>query len=314
MANKQTIVINGRQYDTQTGMPVEAPAAAEPIRQPKRPASTQSSGIHTKLQRSQTLNRKIVHKQAPVRPVAARPLVSSPKHMDISRSPAISRFAPHPVVKPLPAASPAIKAQPHPLALKAHQTVAAKRQPAPAPKPSQVIKNEAIAKALSTPAATHKKQSVKRRFPRVFSVATASLAVFLLAGYISYLNMPTISIRVAAVQSGINATYPDYHPSGYRLSGPIAYNDGEVQMRFAANAGPQNFTIKEQRSNLNSSAVLENYVQPKAGNEYDTHAQSGLTIYTYDNHAAWVNGGILYTIEGNAPLSKDQVLRIARSL
>jgi len=313
MASKQTIIINGRHYDTQTGMPVDAPTAAEPVEQTKRPASTQSSRIHTKMQRSQTLNRKIVHKQAPAKPVA-RPLATSPKHMDISRSPAISRFAPHPVVKPLPPASHDIKAQPHPLAQKAHQAVAAKRQLTPASKPSQVIKNEAIAKALSTPAAAHKKQSVKRRFPRAFSVATASLAVFLLAGYISYLNMPTISIRVAAVQSGINATYPDYHPSGYRLSGPIAYNDGEVQMRFAANAGPQNFTIKEQRSNLNSSAVLENYVQPKAGNEYDTHTQSGLTIYTYDNHAAWVNGGILYTIEGNAPLSKDQVLRIATSL
>jgi len=313
MANTQTIIINGRHYDTQTGMPVEAPAASAPITQPKRPASTQSSRIHTKLQRSTTLNRRVVHKQAPVTQ-AARPQTSAPKHMDITRSPAISRFASHPVVKPLPMKDQDIKAQPHPLAQYAHQAAAAKRQPAPAPKPSQVLKNESIQKALGTPAASHKKQSIKRRFPRAFSITTASLAVFLLAGYISYLNMPTLSIRVAAVQSGINATYPDYHPNGYRLSGPIAYNDGEVQMRFAANAGPQNFTIKEQRSNLNSSAVLENYVQPKAGKEYGINTKSGLTIYTYDNSAAWVNGGILYTIEGNAPLSKDQVLRIATSL
>jgi hypothetical protein len=198
---------------------------------------------------------------------------------------------------------------------KAHQSVAAKKQTVqPTQKPSQVIKNEAIAKAMGTPTKAQPKQSLKGRFPRALSVSSASLAVLLLAGYVTYLNMPTISIRVAAVQSGINASYPDYRPSGYRLDGPIAYNDGQVSMRFAANAGPQNFTIKEQRSNLNSSAVLENHVQPKADNDYDTHTQGGLTIYTYDNDAAWVNGGILYTIEGDAPLSKDQVLRIATSL
>jgi hypothetical protein len=193
--------------------------------------------------------------------------------------------------------------------------VAAKKQPAEANHtPSSVLKNEAIAKALDTPKKAHAKRTMKNRFPRAFSVGTATLAVLLLAGYLTYLNMPTISIRVAAVQSGINASYPDYQPSGYRLDGPIAYNDGEVSMKFAANSGPQSFNIREQRSSWNSSAVLENYVQPKAGTDYNTHTQSGLTIYTFDGKAAWVNGGILYTVDGDAPLSNDQILRIATSL
>ncbi|MDB5177772.1 MAG: hypothetical protein JWO61_155 [Candidatus Saccharibacteria bacterium] len=312
MASKQTIIINGKHYDTQTGMPVEAPTeevVPVSVPQTQREASANSSRVHASLQKSKTLNRKIVHKQIPV--TSPRPQTSSPKHMDISRSPSISRFAPHPVVTPV-VPSDHIAPATHPFVHKANQATGARVQQTS--KTSQVLKNEAIAQALNTPAKKHVKQSVKRRFPRVFSISTASLAIFLLAGYLSYLNMPTISIRVAAVQSGINATYPDYHPSGYRLSGPIAYNDGEVHMRFAANAGPQNFTIKEQRSNWNSSAVLENYVQPKTENDYSVHTQSGLTIYTYGNNAAWANGGILYTIEGNAPLSNDQVLRIATSL
>ena len=312
MANKQTILINGRHYDVASGLPVDTPAepATETVRKVALAPSTQ---IHTSLQKSKTLNRRVVQKSAPASR-APMPRSNSPKHMDISRSASISRFAPRPVVKPAPVQSDMIKPTAHPLVQKAHQATGVRQAAKPTHKPSQVIKNEAISKALNTPAKSKTKSSLKRRFPRAFSVASASMAVLLLAGYLTYLNMPTISIRVAAVQSGINATYPEYRPTGYRLDGPIAYNDGQVNMRFAANAGPQSFNITEKRSNWNSSAVLENYVQPKAGKDYSTHTQSGLTIYSYDNSAAWVNAGILYTIEGNAPLSKDQVLRIATSL
>jgi len=311
MATKQTIIINGKHYDTQTGLPVDT-VTAKTV-EARQITDARATRIHTSLQKSQTLNRKAVQKKIAVTSTPAQ-LKSRPRHMDITRSSSISRFAPRPVVKTALSSDMIIPAT-HPMVKKAHHSVAAKNQSArPVHKPSQVIKNEAIAKAMNTPAKAAPKQSIKRRFPRAFSIGTASIAVLLLAGYLTYLNMPTISIRVAAVQSGINASYPDYRPSGYRLDGPIAYNDGQVSMRFAANAGPQNFTIKEQRSNLNSSAVLENYVQPKTDNDYDTHTTGGLTIYTYDNDAAWVNGGILYTIEGDAPLSKDQVLRIATSL
>lgn len=312
MANTQTILINGRHYDAVSGLPVDAPVKSAP-EAVRKVAPAPSAHIHTSLQKSKTLNRRIVQKSAPAKR-APLPRSTSPKHMDIARSNSISRFAPRPVVKPAVVQSDMIKPTAHPMVQKAHHAAHARHTAKPAHKPSQIIKNEAISKALNTPARAKAKSSLKRRFPRVFSVASASMAVLLLAGYLTYLNMPTISIRVAAVQSGIDATYPEYRPTGYRLDGPIAYNDGEVKMRFAANAGPQSFNITEKRSNWNSSAVLENYVEPKAGREYTTHTQSGLTIYAYDNNAAWVNGGILYTIEGNAPLSKDQVLRIATSL
>lgn len=313
MASTQTIVINGRHYDTHSGLPVDAPVDNSP--RVRVQAGTMSGGIHAPLQKSQTLNRKFVQKTTNTQPAVPRP-TSGPKHMDIARSSSISRFASHPVVKPVTTSDQdMVMPLSHPMIQKAHQSVAQKNQAAQASHtPSSVLKNEAIAKALNTPKKPAAKDPIKKRFPRAFSVGTATLAVLLLAGYVTYLNMPTISIRVAAVQSGINATYPDYQPSGYRLDGPIAYNDGEVSMKFAANAGPQSFYIREQRSNWNSSAVLENYVRPKVGSDYNTHTQSGLTIYTFDSKAAWVNGGILYTVDGNAPLSNDQILRIATSL
>jgi hypothetical protein len=189
--------------------------------------------------------------------------------------------------------------------------------PVAAPKPAKIIKQEAIQDALdrapAKSAAVHKPAKATRR-PRHMSVATAALALLLLGGYLTYLNLPSLSVRVAAAQAGVNATYPDYHPDGYSLKGAVAYKEGAVSMQFAANAGPQNFTITQSKSSYDSAAVLDNYVKPKAGDQYTTYNERGLTIYTYNGNAAWVSGGVLYTIDGNAPLSGEQIRHLATSL
>jgi len=60
--------------------------------------------------------------------------------------------------------------------------------------------------------------------------------------------------------------------------------------------------------------VLENYIKPKPRDKYPTPAANGLTIYSYGTHAAWVNAGILYTVDGNAELAPEQIQKIAASL
>lgn len=85
-------------------------------------------------------------------------------------------------------------------------------------------------------------------------------------------------------------------------------------MKFAANAGPEQYTLSQTRSEWDSTATLDNYVTPQAGKDYTTTTAGGLTIYRYADNAVWVNGGILYTISGNASLSNDQIQRIASSL
>jgi len=85
-------------------------------------------------------------------------------------------------------------------------------------------------------------------------------------------------------------------------------------MKFASNSGPQNFTVTQSKTSWDSSAVLDNYIKEKAGDNYITYDEHGLTIYTYGSNAAWVNGGVLYTITGDAPLSGDQIRHIATSM
>lgn len=328
---QQTITINGMTYDAHTGLPIgKSTLSHAPKQVLAKPAAHQSHEMHQLTQKSHTLNRRVVKKaSAPAAGVHAAPT---------AKSPMISKFAPRPAgaAKPRRVVSD-FGPMAHPTVTKAHQRMVQKAPPksvvapvhqvkvAPspvkaAPKPSHVIKNEAIAEAIdkapSHQAAAHKKAEHKpvRKTSRMLSVASASLALLLLGGYFTYLNMPSLSVRVAAAQAGIDASYPSYHPDGYSIHGPVGYNQGEVSMKFASNAGPQNFTITQSKTNWDSSAVDENYVKPKWGDDKMTQIEQGLTIYTHDGNAVWVNDGILYTIQGDAPLSASQIRNIATSL
>jgi hypothetical protein len=313
---QKTITINGKVYDTHTGMPVvgpasqDTPASETPENEkasPKRSPLHHSQSMHQIAQKSHTLNRRVVKKIA----------AAQANQQNQPKSAQITKFASHPTgVKPRVMTDIAPTVHPH--VAKANQTLAAKKHIAPVtPKPSQVIKEEAIQNALEkAPNKTDKQVKTKksRKFSRLASISSAAFALLLLGGYFTYLNMPNLSVRVAAAQAGINASYPEYRPDGYGLKGPIGYSDGQVSMKFAANAGPQSYTVAEQKSGWDSSAVLDNYVKAKAGDNYITYNERGLTIYTFDGNAAWVNGGILYTISGDAPLSSDQIRRIAVSM
>lgn len=315
MSEKHTITINGRQYDALTGLAVDGTItpASSTNDYTKKHTTSHSQQIHNRAQRSQTLNRQTITKPATATPTAPR---RAPQH--IARSQAISKFAPHPVInKPrtMNDIAPAV----HPAVSKAHTIRVNHTAPVkPAQlKPSQVIKNEAIEAALQKAPLKHKetkKKSLISRHPRLLNIASASLALLLLGGYFTYINLPSLSVRVAAAQAGIDASYPEYHPDGYSLNGAVAFKDGEVSMKFGANGGPQNFTITQTKSSYDSEAVLDNYVKPKVGENYIPFTERGLKIYAYGGNAAWVNGGILYTINGDAPLSNSQIGNIAKGL
>lgn len=232
--------------------------------------------------------------------------------MDIARSGNVSRFANHPATTPKPAAStPDIAPKSHPVATRAAaKTTATAKQ----------VKDQAIAKALTTPApkkTVTKKQSRHRKgfkWTRRSTIIAALFAVLIGGAAITYTNLPALSVGIAASQAGVKASYPKYIPDGYRLSQPVTYSDGQVTLSFVSNSGAGEYDILQTRSTWDSSAVLENVVKKEAGDNYVITQERGLTIYGYDGNAAWVNGGVLYTIDSSAPLSNDQIRRIATSL
>ena len=299
-------------------------------------------------QKSTTLSRR--HVAAPShakRRLASRPDITRDTSVPISVH--INKFAPStPSVPPQPTKRDR-PAEPHPTVVRAqaratqqpHQTTrtATRRSPATphhhstrivkpnqapakqhpvalAPKPAAVLKNEAITEALQRATvpqkAPRRAKKPKSRMGRWLQVASVGLAIMLIGGYFTYLGMPNISTRIAAIQSGVNAKYPGYRPSGYALSGPITFKSGEVHMKFAYADGGQSYTITQQKSSLNSAALKETLTAD--GGEVQTTTAGGLTIYNTDRTASWINGGVLYQITLGGALSSEQVTKIATSL
>ena len=341
MPTNKTITINGRVYDAATGLPIndrvydavsripakdvkkivaEKKAAPEVKKKAvERPEPTTATQVHGQTQRSQTLLRRVVKK-----PIATVKRPTTGRHMDMARSSRITKFAPHPVVAPAPApkkadVKPDKGPQIHPVAAKAvARASAAKAALIQKAKPvtSKDVKDAAIATAMAAPKAKPTKASKKKnKWVRRLIIVGSIILVVGLGLYAVYRFIPSVSVGIAAAQAGVKASYPEYVPDGYSLSHPVTYSDGEVTLKFKSNSNNNSYTITQTRSSWDSSAVLDNVVRTTAGENYITTKERGLTIYSYNNNAAWVNGGVLYVIASdNAPLSGEQIRHIATSL
>lgn len=303
--------------------PVAAQPTAQPSKpaaQPAKPAAQRAShpvaqNVHARPQKSQTLYRKALKK--PV--VEHTPASMSTKDMP-NRSPMISKFNTGPVTVHPDLTRKAQQAQEHIAPAQTHPTVAKvlqQRVPAPVQQATgkelkeQLIK-ERLAEVSDSPHHTPKRAWFKSK-PRVASILTATLALLVLGGYLTYMNLPVISMKVAASRAGVDATFPNYRPDGYALNGPITYSPGEVNINYKSNTNDNGFRISQKPSNWDSQALLDNFVTRQTEN-YLTFQERGVTVYTFGNKAAWVNGGLLYTLDGNSSLSSDQVLRLATSM
>ena len=319
MSQQSVVSIGGVDYDGRSGLPVKKQEVT--VQQElRRVQSAHAKVVHNAHQRSAALNHRFVTKTTPATKSASVPVRNRAGSMDMrrvtKRSPHISKFArtPQGVVERAPAVKD-IAVVSHPVVAKAHHAVAARTASAhkAASPTARDIKHTELGKALANATHDHKQHTPKPH-RRVLNVAVASLGVLLITGYFTYVNMPNLSVRVAAAQAGIDASYPEYRPIGYRLNGPVAYQDGQVSMKFASNSSPVAFSLNQAKSSWDSSALLEKYVDPRSEGKYATYNDAGLTIYTYGTDAAWVNGGVLYTVEGTATLSNEQIRRIATSM
>ena len=343
------VIINGRAYSPVTGLPVEevattsaehvAPIQVQTHKTVKQRGTAVGSLHKANTQHATTLNRRHV-KQPQAKPLASR--VKKTSHsIDTPQHVAVRRFSTKPVAQPVTSSTARTidrPAEQHPVVRRAAAQPIAVKQPRAqrlaqtqavtsqtplqkqstnlALKPASVLKNEAISEALAreiAPQPSRRQKKQRRSVGRWVSLASTGVAVMLLGGYFTYLSMPNISVRVAAVQSGIDAKYPGYAPNGYSLRGPIAFKDGEVTMKFAYVGSDLQYTVRQEKSSWDSSAVKE-YITEKSGTAPATTTVDGLTLYTSGAETSWVNGGILYRIEGDAVLSGEQIRKIATSM
>ena len=274
--------------------------------------------VHRKPSASSTLNRKYVKR--PIKNTDG--MISHHRHaMSAMKAPAATAGAQD--------SSQAYQVQAHPAQVAARAKMQARMQtPAPAPKISaKELKDQAIKRALSaannagTMASQIKKTEKTQKTGKlhfgisriILALSCAAATVFAIAYFVS-LNMPDLSLKVAAMQTGINASYPSYIPRDYKLSS-ISSEEGKISLHFNNSSTAESFSLVEEKSSWDSVALLSNYVKNTFGDNYSVIREQGLTIYVSGSDAAWVNGGIVYKLNAKAGLlTNKQIRSIAVSL
>ena len=274
---------------------------------------------------STTLNRKYVK----------RPVSRVDNTVSVTRSSRIQHFKNEPAanmvqVKVVNSKEPQETVQRHPLQTTAinrmqkirSQQIASNNQEE-SKMTAKEIKDQAIQKALAsatTMEQTDSSQKTKKMgkmhfgFGRVALALSCAAIVALAIVYFVNLNMPDISLRVAAMQTGINASYPGYVPRGYAVSS-ITSESKRIVLDFKNSEDEGAFTLTEETSSWDSNALLNNFVKTTYGDNYKTVKEQGLTIYINGSDAAWVNGGVFYQITAkNGILTNKQICSIATSL
>lgn len=144
----------------------------------------------------------------------------------------------------------------------------------------------------------------------IFAVASSICCMGVLYATLKF-SMPDISAKVAAAQNG--ASYPSFVPRNFTARS-ASFQKNTFSLEFV---GPDKtrFTLDQEKLPWDSNALLNNYVKPTWGEQYDTIREQGLTIYMYQSNAAWVNGGTVYKLNTTSgSLSKKQLKNIITSL
>ena len=144
----------------------------------------------------------------------------------------------------------------------------------------------------------------------IFAVASSICCMGVLYATLKF-SMPDISAKVAAAQNG--ASYPSFVPRDF-IASSASFQKNTFSLEFV---GPDKtrFTLDQEKLPWDSNALLNNYVKPTWGEQYDTIREQGLTIYMYQSNAAWVNGGTVYKLNTTSgSLSKKQLKNIITSL
>ena len=190
-----------------------------------------------------------------------------------------------------------------------------------APEEADLKRQTAVDRALVEAATSTASQRAKRSsykvhfgFKRILlALVCAGAAVFAIVYFVN-LNSPNVSLKVAAMQSGIEASYPSYVPRDFSLS-DITSENGKITMNFKNPSTGDAFTLIEEKTDWDSKALLNNFVRQTYGDNYAEIVEQGLTLYISGSDACWANGGITYTLDTTSgSLTKKQIKAIAVSL
>lgn len=160
----------------------------------------------------------------------------------------------------------------------------------------------------------HRRVSAKLKSNKLKSVALSALAFLLIGGFITYQNLPTITLALANKDAGISAKIPKGVPSNFAISPKIDRSPGQVVMNFNSRVDDRSFTLTQVKADTTVQS-LKDVIARISDNQYQTYEAGGITLFlSSDNRADWMDGGMRYNITGKTGFSPDQLAQIASSL
>ncbi len=182
------------------------------------------------------------------------------------------------------------------------------------------LKDREIKKAVAAAERSVKKKPTKNAhtfklgWGTTLAAVSAAAAIVFAVVYFVNLSTPDLSLRVAAIQTGIDASYPSYVPRDFSLS-DVTSESGKITMNFKNSSTGETFALIEEESSWDTTALLENFVRKEYSASFSTVKENGLTLYIDGSSAAWVNAGKIFKIRAeNGVLTKKQISSIAASV
>lgn len=140
------------------------------------------------------------------------------------------------------------------------------------------------------------------------AMATAAVVVFGVV-YLVNANTPDISMKVAAMQNGIDAVYPAYTPRGFALS-DITSENGKVTLNFKNPETGAAYSLTEEA--VSENVTLLEYIDETFGANYTRIDEQGISVYISNNGAAWTNNGVVFKLKiTSGSLTRKQITTIA---
>ena len=296
---------------------------------PSRAAKVSAKAVHHRTERSKTLFRGGVDKPAIKIKSAVQTItrpVSSKLSLEAGKASRAAQITKHAAVRRFGSASSSSNsrsAAAKPVRVRPRVTHAAANAPAASITSSQTLERM-LDEALIT-ADAHKQTLKQQRYSHLpfkkffmwsrWIQAVIILAVIVIVGLlIVWRYVPQVSVNLVAHKAHVNATVPNYVPTGYNFKKASSLPSGvSIQYQDKANAA-NSYTIEQTKSSADSASTAANNISKDS--TVQTSQVNGNTVYIYGNQndAMWVNNGIEYTIKNDAGLNSEQLLHIVRGL
>ncbi len=156
-----------------------------------------------------------------------------------------------------------------------------------------------------------RKATAKRSKMRLPALAMVTATCALALGYVSYLVYPSIQLRLAASQAEINFKLP-HTVTGYHVVNSRSDSKGKLAISYQGENSAR-YSLQQEKSQI-SDQELRGQAEEKGKNSFDLIESQGVKIYRYQDKASWIKNGVLYTLNTNDYLNKDQITKIAVSL